>query len=447
MTRREWLAGSVGVLGLAQKRVEKPNVVFILADDLGVGDLGCYGQKEIATPHIDALAGAGARFTAAYAGATVCAPSRCCLMTGMHTGHSRVRGNGKNEDVLRKEDVVVPEVLKGAGYRTGMFGKWALGRMGKPGYPTKKGWDEWFGFLSQTQAHMYYPQVLHHNDELVELVGNTGTRRRDYAPDVIHERAMGWLDQQQAGQPFFMYYSSVIPHTNNEMGRDTGNGQEVPEDAPYGAKNWPQVEKNFAAMVSRLDRQVGQIVDKLKEKKLYENTLIVFTSDNGAHQEGGHKADFFDSNGPYTGIKRSLTDGGIRVPAIAVWADQIPAGAVNGTTWAFWDVMPTLAGVAGVAPPKGIDGMDVMEVWRGRSTKTQPYYYWEFHEGGFSQAVRKGDWKCIREKTGVVKLYDLATDVAEVKDLAAARPEVVRELTQIMREARVESVDWPVAKA
>ncbi|MFN8687833.1 MAG: arylsulfatase [Acidobacteriota bacterium] len=446
MTRREWLAGSVGALGLAQGR-SKPNVVFVLADDLGIGDLGCYGQKEIATPNIDALGAAGTRFTSAYAGSTVCAPSRCALMTGYHTGHGRVRGNGKNELVLRKEDVVIPEVLKGAGYRTGMFGKWALGALGTAGYPTKKGWEEWFGFYSQTHAHKYYPEALLHNDTLVELVGNTGTRRRDYAPDVIHGQAMKWLDGQRAGQPFFLYYTSVIPHTNNELGRDTGNGQEVPEDAPYGGKNWPQVERNFAAMVSRLDRQVGQLVDKLKEKGLYENTLIVFTSDNGAHEEGGHKHAFFDSNGPLKGIKRSLTEGGIRVPAIAAWAGRIPAGTVNDTPWAFWDVMPTLAGVAGASAPKGIDGMDVMEVWQGKAKKTHPYYYWEFHEGGFAQAVRKGDWKCIREKTGEVRLFDLSQDLGEQTDLAARKPEVVRELTGLFEKARVESADWPRPKA
>jgi len=445
MTRREWLAGSFGSVALAQ-RTSKPNVVFIMADDLGIGDLGCYGQKQIATPNIDALAAAGTRFSSAYAGSTVCAPSRCSLMTGYHTGHSRIRGNGLNEDVLRREDVVIPEVLKGAGYKTGMFGKWALGRLGKPGYPTKKGWDEWFGFYTQLQAHMYYPQGLHHNDEIVELKGNTGTKKLDYAPDVIHEQAMKWLDKQKAGDPFFMYYTSVIPHTNNELGRDTGNGQEVPEDAPYGAKPWPQVEKNFAAMVSRLDPHVGAIVEKLKEKKVYENTLLVFTSDNGAHQEGGHQFAFFDSNGPLNGIKRSLTEGGIRVPAIAVWADQIPAGRVNDTPWAFWDVMPTLASVAGTSAPKGIDGMNVVDVWKGKSTATHPYYYWEFHEGGFAQAVRKGNWKCIREKTGVVKLFDLSKDLGEERDLASANPAVVSELTALMKMARTVNPDWPVAK-
>lgn len=433
-------------MALAQRKA-KPNVVFILADDLGIGDLSCYGQKQFSTPNIDALATAGTRFSSAYAGSTVCAPSRCALMTGYHCGHARIRGNGKNEDVLRRDDVVIPELMKKAGYRTGMFGKWALGRLGMPGYPTRKGWDEWFGFFSQLQAHRYYPEALLHNDELVELTGNSGTRKGDYAPDVIHGQAMKFLDQQKADTPFFMYYTSVIPHTNNELGRDTGNGQEVPEDAPFGAKPWPQVEKNFAAMVNRLDRQVGTIVDALKQKKLYDNTLIVFTSDNGAHQEGGHKFDFFDSNGPLNGIKRSLTEGGIRVPAIAVWADQIPAWKVNDTPWAFWDVMPTLAGLAGTAAPKGIDGMDVMDVWRGKSTKTHPYYYWEFHEGGFAQAVRKGNWKCIKQKTGSVQLFDLSKDLGEETDLASANPQVVNELVALLKTARVDSPDWPVPAA
>ena len=294
MTRREWLALTTSSTLLAQPAA-RPNLVFILADDLGYGDLGCYGQKKISTPHIDALASQGTRFTSAYAGATVCAPSRCSLMTGYHTGHSRIRGNGRNELVLRKDDLCLSEALQSGGYKTGMFGKWGLGQLGTAGYPTKKGWDEWFGYFSQTHAHNYYPEMLHHNDSFVELKGNTGTRRTDYAPDVIHSYAMRWLDKQKASDPFFLYYNSTIPHANNEMGRDTGNGQEVPEDAPYSDRPWPKVERNFAAMVSRLDRIVGSIVDKLKERGVYDNTLLVFTSDNGPHKEGGHDADFFDS--------------------------------------------------------------------------------------------------------------------------------------------------------
>jgi arylsulfatase A-like enzyme len=441
MTRREAIFGAAAALG-AQAQPKRPNLVFFLADDLGYGDLGCYGQKLIPTPHLDALAGEGTRFEAAYSGSTVCAPSRCSLMTGYHTGHTRIRGNGKNEEVLQKEDVTLAEVLKGGGYKTGIFGKWGLGKMGYPGYPTRKGFDEWFGFFSQSHAHNYYPEMLQHNDSFVELGGNTGTRKRDYAPDVIHERAMKWLDQQR--EPFFLYYNSTIPHTNNELGRDTGNGQEVPEDSPFSGRDWPQVEKNFAAMVSRLDRAVGSTVEHLKKNGQYENTLFVFTSDNGAHKEGGHNADFFDSNGPLRGTKRDLTEGGIRVPAFAVWANQIPKGKVSDVPWAFWDVMPTFCEAAGVKGPKGIDGISVLDAWKGKSRKSQEYFYWEFHEGGFAQAIRKGNWKAIKLKTGKIELYDLAKDLGEVNDLAGANAGVVEEMKRLFVSSRVESTDWPV---
>ena len=365
-------------------------------------------------------------------------------MTGYHTGHTRIRGNGKNEVVLRKEDLCVPEALKAGGYKTGIFGKWGLGQLGMPGYPTKKGWDEWFGYFSQTHAHNYYPEMLLHNDSFVELKGNTGTRRTDYAPDVIHDYAMRWLDQQKAGDPFFLYYNSTIPHANNEMGRDTGNGQEVPEDAPYSDRPWPKVEKNFAAMVSRLDRIVGSIVDKLKERGVYDNTLLVFTSDNGPHKEGGHDADFFDSNGPLRGTKRDLSEGGIRVPAFAVWANQIPRGRVSDTPWAFWDVLPTFCEAAGLAAPKGIDGRSALASWRGASQPSHDIYYWEFHERGFAQAIRKGNWKAIKLKSGKIELFDLPNDLGEEKDLAAANPKIVEEMKTLFRTLRTDSPDWPV---
>ncbi len=444
MTRRNVLASALAPFAQLRAQNAKPNLVFVLADDLGYGDLSCYGQKMFETPQIDALAAAGTRFTSAYSGSTVCAPSRCSLMTGQHTGHCRIRGNGKNEEVLRKEDVVIPEVLKAAGYRTGMFGKWGLGALGNPGYPNDKGWDEWFGYFSQFHAHQYYPDMLLHNRRAVDLRGNWGTQKKDYAPDVIHGYAMKWLEQQQPGQPFFMYYTSTIPHADNELGRDTGNGQPVPEDAPFSGKPWPQVEKNFAAMVSRLDRLVGNLVDKLKEKKLYDNTLIVFTSDNGAHKEGGHDANFFDSNGPNRGTKRDLYEGGIRVPAFAVWADKIPARRVTEAPWAFWDVMPTFCEAAQVMSPRGLDGVSVLKQWMGQGDIVHPDFYWEFHEGGFAQAVRSGQWKCIRQKTGKVELYDLSQDRGEERDVAAAHSEVVIRLAPLFRSMRTESADWPI---
>ncbi len=445
MTRREWLAGMTGGLGLAQSA--KPNLVFVLADDLGYGDLSAYGQTMFETPNMDALGKVGTRFDAAYAGSTVCAPSRCALMTGMHTGHCRIRGNGKNEEVLRKDDVVIPELLKGAGYRTAIFGKWGLGAMGYPGYPLDKGFDRFYGYFSQFHAHQYHPHMLLDDRRVAELRGNWGTQRKEYAPDVIHGQAMKWLDEQRPGQPFFLYYTSTIPHTDNELGRDTGNGQTVPEDAPFGAKPWPQVEKNFAAMVLRLDRLVGDLVARLKAKGLYENTLLVFTSDNGAHKEGGHDANFFRSSGKVRGTKRDLTEGGIRVPAFAVWANRIPAGRLNETPWAFWDVMPTFCEAAGVKTPRGIDGVSMLRDWTGQGKVEHPHFYWEFHEGGFARALRRGKWKLIEQKTGKLELYDLAADVGETRDLAGENGRLVEELRTLMRGSRTESADWPVGRA
>ena len=444
MNRRQFL-GTLSAAGLAQTPT-KPNIVFILADDLGYGDLGCYGQKRVATPAIDRLAAEGIRFTSVYSGSTVCAPSRCCLHTGYHTGHGLVRGNLAipNELALRPQDVTVAEVLKKAGYRNAIFGKWALGTLGTSGYPLDQGFDEWFGFFSQTHAHNFYPEHLLDGRGALQLKGNMGTQKKDYAPDLILDRAVKFIEKTR--EPFFLYFPSTLPHANNEMGRDTGDGMEIPEDAPYSDKPWPKVERNFAAMVSRLDRDVARILDTLAKTGKEKNTIIFFTSDNGPHQEGGHQSGFFDSNGALKGIKRDLYEGGIRVPAIVRWTGRIQPGQVSDEPWAFWDFLPTAAELAGVAPPKGIDGISMVPTLLGKGPqKPHDYFYWEFHERGFAQAVRQGNWKAVR-KTGspMVELYDLSKDLGEERDVAASNPEIVQRMLQIMRTARTESAEFPV---
>ena len=438
--RRQFL-GTLGAALPALAQTQKPNIVLILADDLGYGDLGCYGQKQIATPNLDRLASEGMRFTQSYAGSTVCAPSRCCLMTGMHTGHARIRGNGPDIP-LRADDRIIPELLKSDGYRTGMFGKWSLGAIHTTGYPTRKGFDEWFGFFSQTQAHNYYPEMLLDGDRDVIVHGNFGLKKKtDYAPDLFRERALKFLDKSRA-EPFFLYYPSTVPHANNELGRETGNGLEVPEDGPYSAKDWPQVEKNFAAMVTRMDRDIGLLLDKLKETGADRNTLVLFTSDNGPHKEGGHSPDFFQSSGPLRGFKRALYEGGIRVPLIARWPGRIKPGSTSEHVCAFWDFLPTLAETAGIAAPGGIDGISFLPALLGRPQQKHEYLYWEFHEGGFIQAVRSGDWKIVGKE-----LYDLKTDIGEKTDAAARHPDIAAKLAQIMASARTDSTDFPVRQA
>ncbi len=451
MHRREFLGAAglaaAGPLANAANASQKPNIVFILADDLGYGDLGCYGQQQIQTPNIDRLAAEGLRFTQAYAGSTVCAPSRCSLMTGLHTGHARTRGNRYPDLPLRPQDVTVTEVLKKAGYRTGLFGKWSLGQLGSTGYPTRKGFDEWFGFFSQTHAHNYYPEHLLEDDHAFICRGNMGTQRKDYAHDLFSERALNFLERD-SGQPFFLHVCYTIPHANNEMGRDTGNGMEVPSDAPYSDKPWPQTEKNFAAMITRMDRDVGRIMEQLKKTGQDGNTIVIFTSDNGPHQEGGHKPASFESSGPLRGIKRDMYEGGIRVPAIMRWPGRIQPGRVSGQVWAFWDFLPTAAELAGVDCPSGLDGISIVPTLLGNAQKQHEYLYWEFHERGFDQAVRMGDWKGVRHgRKGPLELYDLRVDVSERKDVAAQHPDVAARIVEIMQTARTESQEFPVREA
>jgi arylsulfatase A-like enzyme len=444
LNRREFVAGLAGSIAAAQGRGSRPNILFILADDLGYGDVGVFGQKVIATPNIDRIAAEGVRFTQAYAGCTVCAPSRCCLMTGLHTGHARIRGNAKVP--LEASDVTVAKVLKQAGYRTGIVGKWGLGGAYSDGIPNLQGFDDWFGFLDQTYAHTYYPQSLWDNKEEKIIQKNLG-KRQEWVQDLFTERALQFLDSQKK-DPFFLYLAFTSPHANDELGRDVGDGMEVPSDEPFTKKPWPQVEKNFASMVTRLDRDVGRVMEQLKKTGQDRNTLVIFTSDNGPHQEGGHDPKFFHSGGPLRGIKRDLYEGGIREPSMARWPGKIKPGTTSEQVWAFWDFLPTAAELAGVSPPAGIDGISMVPALLGEAQQNHEYLYWEFHERGFSQAVRMGDWKGVR--TGLrqpVELYDLKTDVAESNNVAPANPAVVKKISEIMHGVRIDSKEFPVTEA
>jgi arylsulfatase A-like enzyme len=429
-----------------------PNIIFILADDLGYGDLGCYGQQKVQTPHLDRMAKEGMRFTQCYAGSTVCAPSRCALMTGLHTGHCLVRGNARVP--LRPEDRTVAELLKSAGYATGLVGKWGLGEADSTGVPNKKGFDEFFGFLNQHHAHNYYPDFLWRNQEKVPLPGNVlkqdnvAERRETYAHDLFTREALSFVERHKGG-PFFLYLAYTIPHANNERSRFDGNGNEVPSDEPYSDRPWPQQEKNKAAMITRLDGDIGKLFARLKDLGIDNDTIVFFSSDNGPHREGGNDPKFFASSGPLRGIKRDLYEGGIRVPMIARWPGKVNPGAVSDVTWAFWDVLPTAAELAGVKPPEGLDGVSVVPTLLGTGSQTtRPYLYWEFHEGASKQAVRFDDWKAVRLRPGgPIELYDLSKDVGEQRDVAGSFPDVVAKAADFINQARTESKDWPLRES
>jgi arylsulfatase A-like enzyme len=432
----------------------KPNIILMLADDLGYGDVGAYGQKQVQTPNLDRLAAEGVRFTQCYSGSTVCAPSRCCLMTGRHTGHARIRGNG--DFPLHAGDVTVAEVLKSAGYATGMCGKWGLGEVDTAGYATRKGFDEFFGYANHVDAHNYYPEFLWKGDEKFPLAGNVlGPRRNvtiqraQYAPDLITASALDFIERHKDG-PFFLYYASILPHANNERGAAEGNGMEIPSDAPYSDRPWPQPQKNHAAMITHLDADVGKLLDRLQALGLERDTIVLFSSDNGPHKEGGGDPAFFHGAGPLRGFKRAMYDGGIRVPMIVRWPGKVPAGTVSTQVMAFWDILPTLAELAGARAPEGLDGLSMAPALlgprrSGRAPQSHEFLYWEFHEGGTKQAVRMGDWKAVRLRPeGPLELYDLETDLGETHDVAAAHPDVVARIDAYLKTARTDSPEFPV---
>jgi arylsulfatase A-like enzyme len=444
MTRREF-AGTATASGgvLAQRGAAKPNIVFILADDLGYGDIGCYGQQRIKTPHIDRLAAEGVRFTQAYSGNTVCAPSRCCLMTGKHTGHASIRGNKLPELGLASNETTVASLLKTAGYRTALFGKWGLGGFDMDSHPNVKGFDEFFGYLNQHHAHLSYPEHLWQNRSEIFLKENWFNQRKTFSNDLFTEKSLAFLERQGA-QPFFLYVPYTVPHADNELGRLRPDGIEVPDHGIYAREGWPEVEKSFAAAITRMDSDIGRIGETLRRKGLEENTLVIFASDNGPHREGGHDPAFFHSRGPLRGLKRDLYEGGIRVPVIANWKGKIAPGQVSDHTWAFWDFLPTAAELAGARVPAGIDGISICPTLMGRKQKPPEYLYWEFYEGGFQQAVRQGDWKLVRQAPKLkLELFNLKDDLGETRDLSARHPDVVKRLESLMAAAHKDHPAFP----
>ncbi len=431
---------------------DKPNIIFILADDLGYGDLGCYGQQTIQTPNLDRMAAEGMVFTDHYAGSTVCAPSRCCLMTGVHTGRAQVRGNARVP--LRPADVTVAELLKQAGYTTGIIGKWGLGEPDSTGIPNRKGFDYWFGYLNQRHAHNYYPEYLWRNEGKLELSnevrpvnppGGVATRRVQYSHDLFTVDALSFIEHNR-NRPFFLYLAYTIPHANNEAGAD---GMEVPSYAPYANEDWPAPQKGHAAMITRMDKDVGKLLARLKALGLDEKTLVLFSSDNGPHKEGGADPAFFDSSGPLRGYKRDLYEGGIRVPLIARWPGYVPAGSGTNHVSAFWDFLPTCCELAAITAPDGIDGISMLPTLVGQRDRQRKhwYLYWEFHEQGKKQAVRIGEWKGVRldvakNPDGPIELYHLTADIGEERDVADGHPGVVRQMAVIMATAHKPSEHW-----
>lgn len=456
-TRLLTLAATLLAIGLAPGNIaaaprRPPNIILILADDLGYGDLGCFGQQRIRTPRLDRMASEGLRFTQFYAGSTVCAPSRCVLMTGLHTGHCYIRGNKRLD--LRPEDVTVAEVLKPAGYTTALIGKWGLGAEGSAGVPTRQGFDTFFGYLDQTHAHNYYPEFLHRGDErgerrialknVVPKAGNVGqgvaAKRVEYSHDLFAAEALQFVTEQK-DNPVFLYLALTIPHANNEAGP---LGMEVPDLGEYANLDWPPPAKAHAAMISRMDGDIGRLFDKLAELQIDEHTLVLFTSDNGPHREGGHDPTFNRSSGELRGIKRALYEGGIRVPLIARWPRIIKPGVSKHIGY-FADILPTLAELTEAKAPAKLDGVSFAPTLLGdTANQTQhDFLYWEFYENRGAQAVRQGKWKAVRSPiTAPVELYDLSADVAESKNIAKDHADVAERLTKLIDEAHQPAKEW-----
>lgn len=434
------------------RAVDLPNILLIVADDLGYGDLGSYGQLEIQTPNLERLVSEGVRFTNFYAGSTVCAPSRAALMTGQHTGHGPIRGNSRQP--LPDSAVTMAETLREAGYHTGLIGKWGLGELGSEGEPNRQGFDYFFGYLNQRHAHNYYPEFLIRNQQRYPLDNvvpepkdadgsGVATTRLDYSHDLFTDEALMFLDES-GDKPFFLELAYTIPHANNEAGN---LGMEVPDLGIYADKLWPQAAKGHAAMISRMDSDIGRLMARLAERGIADDTLVLFTSDNGPHREGGNDPESNNSNGPLRGIKRDLYEGGIRVPLIVRWPRHTPPATVTDRVGAFWDLLPTFAEIAGVAASDDWDGQSLLTAFSGQHVASDDRtLYWEFHEGQASkQAVRMNQWKGIRlAPSAKLEVYDLANDPGETLNLADAFPDVTAKMLEYLATARTENEDWPL---
>ena len=450
----------VSCTGGSQKKldVDKPNVIFVLVDDMGYGDLSCFGQKAFSTPVLDNMALEGIRFNNFYCGSTVSAPSRASLLTGKHTGHTSVRGNAPAQ-VMGDEELTIAKVMKQADYKTACIGKWGIGHPPPADDPARKGFDYFFGYINMMHAHNLYPEFLYRNGEKVFLnnklqvvdgknpwagsAEGTGVSdvKQDYAPFLFNQEALSFIEKNKDDK-FFLYLAYNVPHANNEKKPD---GMEVPEYYEFAEKNWPVQEKGFAAMMRNIDNSMGMIFAKLKDLGLDNRTLVIFCSDNGPHQEGGHVMEFFNSNGDWRGMKRDMYDGGVRTPFIARWPGVIKPNSVSGHIAAFWDVLPTFCDIAGVNKPDDTDGISFLPAMLGnKQTKTHDYLYWEFFEQGGKQAILKGDWKAIRlnvrgkAEQQVTELYNLKNDPAETKNIAGENPDLIRQFNELFISAREE---------
>jgi arylsulfatase A-like enzyme len=456
---------TLAACGQPAKEKSLPNIVFILADDLGFGDLSCYGQQKFSTPNIDRFARDGMLFTQHYTGCTVSAPSRSCLITGLHTGHTPVRGNKgwkpEGNWPLPANTFTLGKMLQSKGYTTGAFGKWGLGYIESEGDPNLQGINEFYGYNCQSLAHNYYPDHLWHNHEKILLHQNDSSKTIEYSADLIHSAALNFIETNRS-KPFFLFYPTTIPHAElfaKEEYMNRFRGKYLPEKSfkgvddgptfrqgPYGSQ--PEAHAAFAAMVAQLDDYVGEIMAKLTELDLKKNTIVIFASDNGPHLEGGADPDFFNSNGNLRGYKRDLYEGGIRTSMLVKWPGKVKEGSKSDHISAFWDILPTFAEITGAEVTAEIDGISFLPELLGKKQKKHEYLYWEFHEQGGKAAIRMDNWKAVKlnidnaDET-VTELYDLSKDISETSNLAGANPEIVKKLEEFMKKAHKPSEVFP----